>query len=174
MQANDKQTENFHSGYLPAQVAAYFQDALGCYRHGLPHAFAAMCRLTAQAVFDDLGESAKLKIFDQVEEITDLANVDDRVYRQIRNILFDTDTASLHMADGLDRETTAVLLETVKEILQQAYIRRALLKQKLRMRRFFATQSDELLADEILDSQNTGNAAKDPKVSPFKRSTGTG
>jgi hypothetical protein len=164
MQDNNKQTENFQSEHLPATVAAYFQDTLGCYRHGLPHAFAAMCRLTAQAVFDDLGESAKLKIFDQVEEITELANVDDYVYRQIRNILFDTDAASLHIADELSRETTAVLLEIMKEILQQAYIRRALLRQKLRMRRFFATQ-----ADEILDTDMT-----DPKVSQFKRPTGTG
>jgi hypothetical protein len=169
MQDNDKQTEDFHSGHLPATVAAYFQDALGCYRHGLTHAFAAMCRLTAQAVFDDLGESAKLKIFDQVEEITDLANVDDRVYRQIRNILFDTDTASLQLADGLNRETTVVLLETMKEILQQAYIRRALLRQKLRMRRFFATQSDELLADETQKTDTTVS-----KVSQLKRPTGTG
>ncbi len=164
MQNNDKQTENFHSEHLPATVAAYFQDALGCYRHSLPHAFAAMCRLTAQAVFEDLGESAKLKIFDQVEEITELANVDDRVYRQIRNILFDTDSASLHLADELSRETTAVLLETMKEILQQAYIRRAVLKKKLRMRRFFATQSDEILE----------TIADDPKISRFKRPTGTG
>ena len=164
MPDNDKQTENFHFGYLPAPVAAYFQDALGCYRHGLPHAFVAMCRLTIQAVFADLGESARLKIFDQVEEIADLANVDNHVHRQIRDILFDTDSASLYQADGLSRETTAVLLETMKDILQQTYIRRALLRQKLKMRRFFATQSDE-----ILDAETT-----DPKVSQFKRPTGTG
>ena len=164
MQDNDKQSENFHFNYLPAPVAACFQDALGCYRHGLRHAFAAMCQLTIQAVFADLGESARLKIFDQVEEIVSLANVNDSVHRQIRDILFDTDRSSLFQTDELNRETSAVLLETVKEILQQAYIRRALLRQKLKMRRFFATQSDE-----ILDANSN-----DPKVSPLRRPTGTG
>ncbi|MCP3999565.1 MAG: hypothetical protein GY727_01470 [Gammaproteobacteria bacterium] len=164
MQDNDKQSEQFHYNYLPAPVAAYFQDALGCYRHGLAHAFAVMCRLTVQAVFAEQGESFRLKLFDQVEETSRLANVDDHIHRQIRDILFGTDTTSLYQADGLSRETTAVLLEIMKDILQQTYIRHALLRQKLKMRRFFATQSDE-----ILDAETTN-----PKVSQFKRPTGTG
>lgn len=164
MHAIDKPTERFNFSYLPAPVATSFKDALGCYRNGLMQAFATMCRLTIQAIFNDLGEGAKLKIFDQVEEIANLANIDDRVHRDIRNILFDTDPASLYHPDGIDRETTAILLETMKDILYQAYIRRALLRQKLRMRRFFATQADELQEA----------ATRDPKVAAFKRPTGTG
>ncbi len=155
--------EKYPFGYLPAEVRSHFREALGCYRHGLTQSFAAMCRLTAQAMFTDLGEGAKLKIFDQVEEVAQLAGIEDDVYRDIRDILFDTDSTSLHFPDGVERETAVVLLETMKDILHQAYIRRALLRKKLKMRRFFAAQSDQE-AEDIL---------KDPKVAPLKRQTGT-
>ena len=159
----DKDNHEFNLGYLPGQVAIYFADALGCYRHNLPQAFAAMCRLTAQAVFHDVGESGKLKIFDQVEEVITLAGIDDLGHRNIRNILFDTDNDSLLQTNGMDRETAAVLLETMKDILHQTYTRRAQLRKKLRMRRYFAAQSDAD-AEEILE---------DPKVFPINRQTGS-
>jgi hypothetical protein len=159
MQDNDKNAEKFPFAYLPAPVASSFRDALGCYRSGLTQAYAAMCRATVQAVIADLGEGARLKIFDQVEEVAGLANIDDRVYRNIRSILFDTEAGSLHDAAEIDRETTAVLLEIIKDILHQAYVRRAVLIQKLKMRRFFATQDDAALEDPV----------DDPKVSPIHK-----
>jgi hypothetical protein len=164
MPMHDSDKSEFSFNYLPASVAGFFRDALGSYRHGLLQAFAAMCRLTAQAIFSDLGEGTKLKIFDQVEEIAQLANIDDQAYRNIRNILFDTDSKSIH--EQLDRETAAVLLETMKDVLHQSYIRRGVLRKKLRMRRFFASQSDEILEDGPADET-------DPKISQFRRPTGT-
>jgi hypothetical protein len=156
----DKDTPEFNFSYLPAQVAAFFADALGCYRHGFFQAFAAMCRCTIQATCDDLGEGTNLKLFDQVEEIASLADIDDHAHRNLRNILFDTDSGSI--PEQLDRETAAVLLETIKDVLYQSYIRRELLRKKLKMRRFFAAQSD----------QEAANTQEDPKVFPIKTSTG--
>jgi hypothetical protein len=153
-----KQAEAFHFHYLPAAVATAYREALDCYRRGLMHAYAQMCRQTILAIVDDLGEAAQFKIYDQVDEIAALANIDDHMHREIREILFEGEnTAQLH-PNGFDRETAAVLLETMKDILHQAYVRRALLRQKLKMRRYFANQSDELLDD-----------ASEPNVSPFKR-----
>jgi len=155
--------DKYPFSYLPPSVASHFHQALGCYQQGLLQSFAAMCRLTAQAIFLDVGEGAKLRIFDQVEEIAQLAGIEDIVYRDIRDILFDTDQNSLHYPDGMDRETAVVLLETMKDILHQYYIRRALLRKKLKMRRFFAAQSDHE-AEAILN---------DPKVAPLKKNTGS-
>ena len=154
----DKDTSELNFNYLPAQVAACFVDALGCYRNGLLQAFAAMCRFTIQATCDDLGENTKLKLFDQVEEIANLAGIDDLAHRNIRNTLFDTDS----IPEQLDRETAAVLLEAMKDVLHQSYIRRGVLRKKLRMRRFFAAQSLQE-AEDILE---------DPKVFPINRPTG--
>lgn len=154
-------TDNFQFGYLPDRVSTYFKDALGCFHDNHRHAFAAMCRLTIQATIDDLGDSARLKLFDIVRDVADIAEVDDRTYRAVHDILFDADNNSLYQSGRINRETEAVLLETVKDILHQCYIRPAVLRQKLRMRRFFASQSE----DGVPDS---------PTVSPFKRPTGTG
>jgi hypothetical protein len=157
---HDSDKTEFSFEYLPASVAGLFRDALGCYRHGLLQAFAATCRLAAHATFSDLGEASKLEIYDQVEEIAQLANIDDQVYRNMRNILFDTDSESV--PEELDRETAAVLLETMKEVLYQSYIRRGVLRKKIRMRCFFAAQSD----------QETGTTREDSKVFPINLPTG--
>jgi len=157
-----RSTESFQLNYLPALVATSFGEALACYKRGLIHAYASMCRQTMQAVFADLGEDDSFKIYAQVDEIADLANIDDQMRRAIRNILFDTDGINITNPQGIDRETSVVLLETMKDVLHQAYIRRALLRQKLKMRRFFATQTDDY-PDEGLDAN----------ISPFKRPSGS-
>jgi hypothetical protein len=139
----DRPEDGFGYPYLPQPVATYFHEALACYRHGLNLSCTAMCRLTAQAVFSDLGENAKLKIYDQVEDVLRLANADDKFHRQIRDIIFDTNSSTLFHLQGVDREVTAVLLEVMKDVLHQSYIRRALLQKKLKMRRFFASQQEQ-------------------------------
>jgi hypothetical protein len=139
----DRPEDGFGYPYLPQSVASHFHDALACYRHGLTQPCAAMCRLTAQAVFTDLGESSKLKMYDQVEEVLRLAKTDDIFHRQIRDIIFDTDSRSLFYPQGINREIAAVLIEIIKDILHQSYIRSALLQKKLKMRRFFASQQEQ-------------------------------
>jgi hypothetical protein len=161
MHSDLSNTDNFQFSYLPDRVATYFKDALGCFHDNHRHAFAAMCRLTIQATISDLGDSARLKLFDIVKDIAEIAEVDDRTYRAVHDILFDADSSSLYQAGTIDRETAAVLLETLKDILHQCYIRPAVLRQKLKMRRFFAAQSDSDMQDA-------------PTVSPIKRPTGTG
>ena len=157
-----RSTESFQLNYLPATVATSFGEALACSRRGLIHAYASMCRQTMQAVFADLGEDDSFKLYAQVDEIADLANIDDQMRRAIRNILFDTDGINISHPQGIDRETSVVLLETMKDVLHQAYIRRALLRQKLKMRRFFATQTADY-PDE----------GPDANISPFKRPSGS-
>jgi hypothetical protein len=102
----DLAEEAFGFDYLPAEVAAVFRDAVGCYQHDLSIAFASMCRLTAQAVFRDLGEHDR--------------------------------GAGESMPPSLDRVQAAILLETVKDLLYQAYIRGEKLRRVLKMRRLFA------------------------------------
>ncbi len=143
----ERPPEQFSFGYLPADVAAPFREALGCYTHGLNGAFAAMCRLTAIAMFRNLGEAGRLKLYDQLEEVRELAGLDDDTYRLVRRIVFD------HGSDALppvpDRLQAAVLLETMKDLLYQSYVRGARLRKALRMRRLFAG--------------DTGTAAQSPQ-----------
>ena len=83
----ERPAEKFNFNYLPEQVAFTFREALGCYRYGLLQAFAAMSRLTADAVIDDLGDRGKLTMFNQLEEIREIADLDDSVFTTVRQIL---------------------------------------------------------------------------------------
>ena len=113
--------ESFSFEYLPAPVAAAFRDTLGCFRHELWLAFPAMCRLTAETVFEDLGDHARMKLYDELEEIRELAELDDAMFHLIRGVLFDRDTA---LPPQLNRVQATVLLEAAKDLLYQAYVRR--------------------------------------------------
>jgi len=154
----EKPAERYSYNYLSDSVAASFRDALGCYRSGLMRAFAAMCRLTAQTIFEELGESGKLKIFDEIEEIARIAELDEELARQIRNIIFDNTAESLDLAAEPDRATAAVLLEIMKDLLHQTYVRPGRLKKILRMRRYFADP----------DPEDEQEMLQDPKVTVLK------
>ena len=131
--------ERFSLSYLPPAVAARFREALACYSSGLWQAFAAMCRQTARAVFDDVGDAGRLRIFDLVAEVQDLGGIDERTFDAVRRIIFDPDAG--RQEPEYDRRQAAVLLETMKDLLTQTYVRRAKLRQALKVRRFFANQA---------------------------------
>lgn len=128
--------ERFSYAHLPEGVAAPLREALACYGAGLLQAFAMMCRATTQAVLDDLGERSRLRLFDQVAEVRMLAEIDDATFNAIRRVLFEGDSARGQPAPQLTRLQAAVLLETMKDLLYQTYVRKAKLQAALRLRQF--------------------------------------
>ncbi len=54
-----------------------------------------MCRQTVQAIIKDLGDSGKMRVFNQVEELRDMLEMDPRVFDAIGETLFDN-KRSLH------------------------------------------------------------------------------
>jgi hypothetical protein len=148
----ERPAEKFNFNYLPEQVAFTFREALGCYRYGLLQAFAAMSRLTADAVIDDLGDRGKLTMFNQLEEIREIADLDDSVFTTVRQILLGAaDNESPPPA--VERGEAAVLMETIKDLLYQSYIREARLRRALEVRRFFADQAETKVSS--LDAENS-------------------
>jgi hypothetical protein len=128
--------ERFSYAQLPERVASTFREALACYSAGLLQAFAVMCRATTQAMLEDLGERSRLMIFDQVAEVRSLAEIDDVTFNAIRRVLFEGDAQRGPPQQPLTRMQAAVLLETMKDLLYQTYIRRAKLQKALRLRQF--------------------------------------
>lgn len=133
----------FSFSYIPDGVATFFRNALGCYEHDLLQAFAVMCRMTTEAMINDRGENEKMKFMAQVDEIAELANLTDNEYRDLCTILFDSGTGTLLDAVDLDKGMSAILLETMKDMLHHAYVRRGRLAKTLRMRRFFADPRED-------------------------------
>jgi hypothetical protein len=128
--------ERFNYAALPEPVAATFREALACYSANLLQAFAVMCRATTQAMLEDLGERSRLRVFDQVAEVRTLAEIDESTFSAVRRVLFEGDASRPHAEPPLTRVQAAVLLETMKDLLYQSYIRRAKLQQALRLRQF--------------------------------------
>lgn len=121
--------------HLPAHIAEIFGEALECYRHGLWRAFMAMARETAVAIARDLGEGQRLRLYDLVGEVQHIGNIDEGAFRVIRAVVLDRDDPGRLRCD---RWIAAVLLETLKDLLTQIYIRPARLRQALRVRQLFA------------------------------------
>lgn len=145
----ERAPERFSYVHLPEKVAAAFREALACYSAGLWHAFAVMCRATTQAILDDLGERSRLRIFDQVAEVRVMAEMDEVTFNAIRRVLFEGEPARGQLAQPLNRLQAAVLLETMKDMLYQTYVRRAKFQQALRLRHFpAAPPAAELSAND--------------------------
>jgi hypothetical protein len=133
--------ERFSYAQLPEKVAGTFREALACYSAGLLQAFAVMCRTTTQAMLEDLGERSRLRMFDQVAEVRALAGLDDVTFNAVRRVLFEGEAPRGPAAPALTRLQAAVLLETMKDLLYQTYIRRAKLQKALRLRQFPAGET---------------------------------
>lgn len=139
----ERPTETFSYDYLPALVADAFKDALGCYTNSLLTAFAVMCRRTVLAAFDELGEQGKIKCYEQVNEIQQLANIDAGDFDMVRTIIFETDLAKTTDIAKINPMQAAILLETMRDMLYQVFVRGGKLQKALQLRRYFAEQAEQ-------------------------------
>jgi hypothetical protein len=131
----ERAPENFPLTYLPADSEGLFKEALGCYAAGFFDAFGSMARRTAQSLFRELGERGKLELFDTLQEIRALAELDDDIFADVRGVLFGTDSDPLPNQPRLDQESAGILLEVIRDLLYQTFVRKARLVQAMHLRR---------------------------------------
>jgi hypothetical protein len=137
----ERAREKFSLTYLPEGVEVLFKEALNCYTAGCLNAFASMCRRVALAVFADLGEAGKLQIYDQLNEVRDMAEVDSATFSDIKTILFSRDSDTQSTMPQPDAYQAGVLLEVMKDLLYQVYIRKGRFQQAMMVRRFFVDEA---------------------------------
>lgn len=130
----ERPVEQFPYAHLPMGVASSFREALACYSAGLLQAFPAMCRLTMNAMLEDLGERSRLRVFDQIAEIRTLAQIDDASFSALRRVLLDNDPTRVARAAPLEPSQAGLLLELMKDLLYQIYVRQAKLIESLQRR----------------------------------------
>ncbi len=137
----DRAKEKFAFSYLPNNTEALFREALSCYANNNFNAFASMCRRSAISAFKALGENGKLRAFDEVMTARKIANIDEDTFAPIKQVIFDTmDDADLPL---LNRGQAGVLLEILKDMFYQCFVRDAKLSRALKVRRFFVTEGGE-------------------------------
>ena len=120
----ERAKEKFNFTYLPENVERLFREALGCYSSNI-NAFASMCRRTAQAVFQDLGENGRLRIFEQAREAREMAEIDNETFNVVKKVLFSSDADPTPQWPDLSANEAGVLLELVKDMLYKPTCARA-------------------------------------------------
>ncbi len=138
----ERPKEKFNFTYLPEEVETMFREALVCYSHGSFNAFAAMCRRTAQAVFANLGEVGRLRVFDELNELRAMAQIDAASFALIKRVIFGTDVDPPPNLPPLDDDQSGLLLEVMKDLLYQSYVRKGRLQQAMVVRRFFSDEAE--------------------------------
>jgi hypothetical protein len=143
----ERPREKFSYTYLPEEVEVLFREALACYSSNSYNAFASMARRTMQGAFADLGEAGKLRIFDQLNDVRSMADIDAATFIEIKRVIFGSDNDPHPSLPLLDDQQAGVLLEIMKDLLYQVYVRKGRLQQAMMMRRFFADESLRGLAN---------------------------
>lgn len=126
--------ERFAFSYLPKETEALFREALSCYSNNTFNAFASMCRRAARSAYAALGEGGKLRAFDEVMAAQDIAEIDDDSFEPIKQVLFESGDETLPI---INRAQAGVLLEVIKDLLYQCFVRRGKLSRAIKVRRFF-------------------------------------
>jgi len=131
----ERPTETFEHQYLPEEVSCDFRETLTCYSVSCFNAFAAMCRRTLQSCFTALGAQGKAKVLSQLKDVKDAAELDDETYGILEQIIIaGHDGAHPHLP-SLSKERAAVLLELMKDILYQLFVRKAKMQEAIAMRK---------------------------------------
>jgi hypothetical protein len=142
----ERAREKFSFSYIPEDVELLFREALNCYSNGAFNAFASMCRRAAQAVFTDLGEPGKLRLFDELNAVRDLAGIAPEIFTKVKNVLFGAEFDARSAPPLMDGYEAGIMLEVVKDLLYEAYVRKGKLQQAIMVRRFFL---DETATDNV-------------------------
>jgi hypothetical protein len=139
----ERPAERFPLSYLPDETAALFREALSCYSNNNFNAFASMCRRAAASAFRTLGEGSRLQAFEEVLVAQDIAGIDDEAFAPVKAVIFNAGEEELPM---LDRIQAGVLLEVMKDLFYQCFVRRGKLTRALKVRQFFVRGADDGLA----------------------------
>jgi len=140
----ERPRERFNFTYLPEETETLVREAFACFTAACYNAFASMCRRVAQLTFADLGADGKLELYDELGNVRRLAELDDDSYDLVRKVLFDFDEPGRGNLPAIDALHAAVLLEVLKDLLYQAYVRRGRLQQAMMVRRYFADDDSKV------------------------------
>ena len=83
----ERPMEDYDFQHLPEAVSSNFREALICYSNSCFNAFAAMCRRTIQSASSDLGAKGKDKVIKQIEDLKNMAEIDDETFEILKSIV---------------------------------------------------------------------------------------
>ncbi len=139
----ERPKERFSFSYLPKHTEVMFREALSCYSNNNFNAFASMCRRAAKSAYTALGEGGKLRAFEEVMVAQDIAGIDDDTFDPIKSVLFGS--GQEEDLPLLNRAQAGILLEVLKDMFYQCFVRHGKLTRALKVRQFFVSESNNSL-----------------------------
>jgi len=139
----ERPKERFPFSYLPKHTEVLFREALNCYSNNSFNAFASMCRRSARSSFAALGEGGKLRAFEEVLVAQDIAEIDDETFAPIKSVLFGT--GEQEELPLLNRAQAGILLEVLKDMFYQCFVRHGKLTRAIKVRQFFVSEENSKL-----------------------------
>jgi len=130
----ERPMETFDYQHLPQAVASDFREALTSYSHSCLNATAAMCRRTIQSVATNLGASGTDKVSKQLNEAKELGTIEDEDYEGLREIMLGGHDGSHPHLPAVSMGRAAVLVEIMKDILYQLYVRKGKIDEAKKLR----------------------------------------
>jgi hypothetical protein len=139
----ERPKERFAFSYLPKHTEVMFREALMCYSNNNFNAFASMCRRSAESAFTALGDGGKLRAFDEMLAAQDIAEIDDDTFAPVKTVLFGT--GQQEDLPLLDRAQAGILLEVLKDLFYQCFVRHGKLTRAIKVRQFFVSEENSKL-----------------------------
>jgi len=133
----ERARERFQYGYLPDTVEQLLRETLDCYSLGAHNAFATMCRRTTNTALRALGTATRTRWQDTLHEMLRACEIDAVTTSTLDAVLFGDDGE----LPAITPDEAAVLVEALKDLFYQSYVRTAKLRAAMKVRRFFAGES---------------------------------
>ena len=134
----ERARERFQYGYLPDTIEQLLRETLDCYSVGAHNAFATMCRRTVRTALRTMDGAAKRRWQEALQDVLRVCDVDSATASTVDAVLF----ADEEDPPTVTPDEAAVLVEALKDLFYQGYVRTAKLRAAMKMRRFFAGENN--------------------------------
>jgi hypothetical protein len=120
---------------VPDPVRKEIEEALDCLSVNAYNGFAAVCRRSMQAISTNLGADATSRVQHQVENMLEIADLDDEWKEITKQILLSGhDGAHPHLPE-MDHERSEILLSLLQDLTYQLYTRPGKVKRAAELRK---------------------------------------
>lgn len=133
----ERTRERFQYAHLPDGIEQLLRETLDCYSLGAHQAFATMCRRTTRTAVRALDPASQSRWQDTASDVLRACEVDAVTTHTVEMVLFGDEPEP----PTITPDEAAVLVEVLKDLFYQSYVRTAKLRAAMRMRRFFASES---------------------------------
>lgn len=127
--------EPFEMQYLAGAVLEDFREALTCYANSCWNAFASMCRRCIQSVSESMGAAGTTKVQSQLQELKAMGVTDDETFEQLHAIMLTGHDGAHPHLPSLSPARAEVLLQLMKDVLYQLFVRPAKIREASELRK---------------------------------------